>query len=79
MCVLLPLETSLVGVAVPLLVPDVFEALSFTPSRVENIRVIRFVIEGFPGVGCDCAAEDSRCGAVPLGETPSMLGVALPF
>jgi hypothetical protein len=76
----MPLETSLVGVTVPLLVPAVFDALSLTPSRVENIRVRRFVIEGFSGASLDCAPEDSRCGAAPpLAATPSMLGAALPF
>lgn len=69
------METSFVGVAAPLLVPDVLEALSFTPSRVENILVRRFVIEGLSGASLDCAPEDSKCGAA----TPSMLGAALPF
>jgi hypothetical protein len=76
----LPLVTSPVGVAVPLLDNGVFVGLSFTPSRVENIRVNRFVIEGFSTTGFDDAAEGSRWGAVePLAVwLSSILGAALP-
>jgi len=49
-------------------------------SFVENIRVRRFVIEGFSGVGAGVAFCGSDCGAAcPLLARLSELGTAMPF
>lgn len=74
----LPLATSLLEVMVSLIVTGVV-ALSLTPSRVENIRVSCFVINGFfLGMSFDCAVEGSRCVvAMLLAARSSVLGNTL--
>lgn len=69
-----------VGVAVPLLEDGVLVTVSLTPSLVENIRVNRFVIDGF-SADCldDTAAACWGAPAMPLILRFSTLGTALPF
>jgi len=72
---------SLFGVAVALRGTGVFVPLSeaaLAPSRVENIRVSRLVIDGFSGTTLSSAA--SVCGAAtPLAVKLSTLGIELLF
>lgn len=60
-----PFSTCDEGVEAPLLVAGGPTEPSgvLTPSLVENIRVNRFVIDGFSVVSRDCAVAESGCGA----------------
>jgi hypothetical protein len=63
------------GLTVELPMPLFVAALFFTLSRVENIRVSRFAIDGFSETSFDCGEEGSRCAAaVPLAARFSVLG-----